>query len=96
MSKIRKAARMQDCQLQIFPYCEFLGDTTVLAHMPSPDSGIALKSPDWWASFACNTCHDIADGRRKVDLSTEEILNCKMRGIYRTQKILIELGLISV
>ena len=93
-SKIRQSARMRDCQLQIYPYCNQNPETTVLCHLPSEDKGWSLKSPDWWAAYGCSTCHDIIDGRMKTDLSKEEIHRCMMRGLYRTQKIMFEEGIL--
>ena len=94
LSKIRKSARGRDCTLQIYPYCNQNPETTVLCHAPSEDKGLAVKSPDWWGAYGCSACHDIVDGRKKTNLSSEEISRCFHRGIYRTLKILIREGLI--
>ena len=48
-SKLTKAAKGQECTIQLFPYCNFNPETTVFAHAPSEDKGMARKSPDWWA-----------------------------------------------
>jgi hypothetical protein len=96
MSKIRKAAKGQDCTINLYPWCNDNPETTVLCHAPSDDKGMGLKSPDHWGAFGCSTCHDIADGRMKVDLGSEEIYRCHIRGVFRTQKILIGMGLIKV
>jgi len=71
-------------------------ETTVLAHAPCEDKGMARKSPDWWGADSCSTCHDIIDGRKKVDVSNEEIKDCHIRGVYRTIKRRIEQGLIKI
>ena len=97
MTKIRKSARGEECQIQIYPYCNGNPETTVLCHAPSDSKGWGIKSPDWWAAYGCSTCHDIVDGRMNVnDIDSEEIQRCHIRGVFRTQKILIEKGLISV
>lgn len=96
MSKIRKSARGQDCQLMIYPYCNHKPETTVLCHLPSEQKGMSIKSPDWWAAYGCSTCHDIIDGRMKTDLSIEDIKHCMMRGLFRTQKLLFENQLLEV
>lgn len=83
-SALTKASRGQECTLQIHPYCSGDSNTTVPAHIACEDKGIALKSPDWWVVDACWVCHDIVDGRTKVDLPEIEILKCVMRGLYRT------------
>ena len=94
MSKIRKSAKGQDCTLQIYPYCNGNPETVVLCHLPSQDKGMGIKSPDWWAAYGCSTCHDIIDGRLQTDLGHMVIADCMYRGLFRTQKILIEKGLL--
>jgi hypothetical protein len=95
-SKLTEAARGQECTIQLHPYCNFNPETTVFAHAPSEDKGMARKSPDWWGADSCSTCHNIVDGRHKVDISNEEIRSAHQRGIYRTIKRRIEQGLIKV
>ena len=94
MSKLRKFARGQTCTIQIHPYClHDQPDTVVLAHLSTPEKGWAIKSPDWFGAHACANCHDIIDGRRNVDdVPKDEIQACMMRGLYRTQKRVIEKG----
>jgi len=96
VSKIRKAARGQECTIQIYPYCNGNPETTVLCHAPSEHKGMGIKSPDHWGAFGCSTCHDIVDGRKRVDESSEEVYRCHIRGVFRTQSILITKGLINV
>lgn len=80
--------------MQIYPYCNGNPETVVLCHLPSEDKAWSMKSPDWWAAYGCSDCHDVIDARRKTDLSKAEVLECMMRGLFRTQKILIEKGLL--
>ena len=99
MSKIRESARGEDCALQIHPYCNGNPETVVLAHLPSAGHGMALKSPDWWAVYACSSCHDVIDARNPQaarELGAEEITACMIRGLYRTQRRLIDKGLLMV
>ena len=96
MSKLRKAARGQECTIQLHPYCNGNTETTVLAHAPSEDKGWAIKSADWWGADSCSDCHDIVDGRRKVDIDRNEIYQCHIRGVHRTIKRRIEQGLIKI
>ena len=96
MSKLTKAAKLQECTIQIHPYCSMNAETTVLCHAPSEDKGISRKSPDWWGADGCSACHDIVDSRREVDLPREEVYRCHMRGVFRTMKRRIEQGLIIV
>ncbi len=95
MSKLRKSAKGRDCQLMIHPYCNQNPETVVLCHLPSADKGWAIKSPDFFASFGCSSCHDVIDGRMKTDLPQLEIERCMMRGLFRTQKIWFEEGFLS-
>ena len=96
MNKLRQSAKGQECTLQIHPWCNGNPETTVLAHLPSAKKGMGLKSPDWFAVFACSACHDIIDRRRRVDISEVELINCQMRALYRTHKIWIDEGLLKV
>lgn len=86
----------RSCALQIHPYCTGETESVVLAHLPSPWKAMALKSPDWWGVHACHVCHDIIDGRRRVDLPPGEIRDCIQRGLFRTWAQLIEEGVIVV
>ena len=95
-SKLTKAARGQECTIQLHPYCNMNPETTVFAHAPSEDKGMAIKSPDWWGCDSCSDCHDIVDGRRKTDIPKEEIKAAHTRGVYRTIKRRIEQGLIKL
>lgn len=96
-SKLTKAARGQECTIQIHPYCNLNPETVVFCHAPSEDKGMGKKSPDWWGADGCSSCHDIVDGRTiKNDLWPKDILACFSRGIYRTIKRRIEQGLIKI
>lgn len=98
-SKIRDSARGEVCTLQLHPYCNGNPDTTVLCHLPSEFHGMALKSPDWWAVYACSSCHDVIDQRNPMalrELGREEVQLCMFRALYRTQRILQEKGFITV
>lgn len=99
MTKLRKSARGEYCTLQIHPYCNSNPETVVLCHLPSEDKGVAQKGPDWWAVYGCSSCHDVIDGRNRQavnELGWVEINNCIRRGLYRTQKRMMQKGLIDV
>ena len=96
MGKIRKAARSQDCTLTIYPHCNSNPETTVLCHINSDHKGWGIKSPDFFGVFGCSECHGVIDGRIKTELPKEEIIACILRGLFRTWKKLIEMGLIKV
>jgi hypothetical protein len=80
---------MRPCALRL-SVCNNDPETTVFAHAPSIDSGMGYKSPDWWGAYACSECHTLIDTLRG-DWSDEWL-----RGIFETQKHLIEMGLIQV
>jgi hypothetical protein len=67
MTPIRRAARNQDCQLQILGVCNGDPATTVLCHsnLLAAGKGMGLKAPDTEACFGCSSCHDVLDGRAK-------------------------------
>lgn len=96
MSNLTKAARGQECTIQIHPYCNMNPETTVFAHAPSEDKCMSKKSPDFWGADSCSDCHDIVDGRHAVDIGADEIHRLFMRGVYRTIKRRIEQGLIKL
>ena len=97
MSKLRKSAKGKQCTLTLFPYCDWVEENVVLCHLSSDSSGISRKSEDWFAVYACASCHDIIDGRRQQDqISDIELEQQKQRALHRTWTMMIEEGLIKV
>lgn len=97
LTKIRLSARLQECQVRIPGVCNFDETTTILAHKNG--AGMALKSADLHASYCCSECHneiDVLLGKRKSDFTDDEILIMFYEGIFRTQLLLIEQGLIII
>jgi hypothetical protein len=95
-SKLTKAARGHECTVRLYPYCNGNVETTVLAHAPSQDKGMGIKSPDWWGAFACSDCHDIVDGRKQVsDIDNDEIYLRHIEGVFLTNKIFRSMGLVK-
>ena len=93
MSKLRKIARDQECQMRS-PYCNFMPETTVLAHLPS--GGMATKSHDIHGAWLCSGCHDLADGRIKVPYSKDMIRLWFLEAVIRTQIVLLANGNVGV
>lgn len=92
---IRNAARGQNCTLRL-PGCVNNPETTVFAHAPSIDNGMGLKQArDFWGAFACWHCHLVVDSRVPTSDQRILILERWIAGIYETQKLLIEAGLIT-
>lgn len=99
MSKIRKAARGQECQIRM-PLCNGNPDTVVACHANKGSvtgKGIGSKCSDLFVAFGCTNCHDLYD-RRVFDpnLTREEVENYFYEGMIRTQHILLEMGLIAI
>lgn len=57
---------------------------------------MGIKSPDFFAVYGCNICHDIIDGRAKTLIDKDEILMCQLRALYRTWEIMIGEGLLKL
>lgn len=91
MSKLRQSARGEECTVRL-SCCNSNPETTVLAHAPSDDHGMALKSPDWWAAYACSSCHDALDHRAAWNEFCRPS-QAWMDAIYRTHKRMRERGL---
>lgn len=96
LSKIRKSARGEDCQVRIPNVCNFDSSTTVLAHKGG--AGMGIKSNDMHGAYACSDCHDAIDNRyNPKHFFTDDAIELMFyEGMVRTQLILIEKGLISI
>lgn len=92
--KIRESAKGQDCQVRIPGVCNFRPETTVLAHV-ARGSGVGQKCDDIHATYACSACHDVID-RRVRQGNANEVMVYAYEGMVRTQKLLLEQGLIQV
>lgn len=97
MTPIRKAARGQECTLQIFEVCNCDPETTVLCHDNRIESGkgMGLKAPDSAACFGCSSCHDVLDGRapRPTWLTLDALHRRFDLAVMRTHEILRQKGL---
>jgi len=89
--RLRDSAKGRDCTLR-FDCCNFLPETTVLAHLPSPVGGVATKGDDWHAVFACSACHAALDESRYLSATAGYAL----RALQRTQAIWVAEGLLVV
>lgn len=96
-TKITKAARGEQCTLQIVGTCCHDPATVVFAHLPSEHNGIATKSSDLCGCFACVKCHDMIDGRTKP---TEEFGDYRdwylLRAYRRTMERLWQLEILRL
>ena len=95
MSKIRKSAKGEECQVRIPQKCNFNPETTVLAHLNG--GGMGMKSNDIHGAYCCSACHDVLDGRdRQILFSQFDLDIWFYEGVFRTQLILIDKGLLVV
>jgi hypothetical protein len=95
MSKLRKSAQGQECQIRIPGVCNGNPETTVLAHLNG--GGMGAKRSDIHAAYACSDCHDFVDGRSGHDnreQSNRVIYH--LQGVIRTQEIMLKEGLIKI
>lgn len=99
MTPIRKAARNQDCTIQLPGICNRDPATSVLCHSNAlaDGKGMGLKAPDTAAAFGCSACHDVLDGRRPRPawLSKDQVDEAFRAGIGLTHAVLRMKGLIE-
>lgn len=88
---IRDSAAGQPCSLRL-PGCD-LNQTTVLAHVRTPGTGVGYKPDDSMAVYACANCHDIIDGRKGQGIMEKEVKERIIRGMAETHRHLIDRGL---
>jgi len=99
MTPIRKAARGQDCAIQLPGVCNGDAATTVLCHSNSlvDGKGMGLKAPDTAAAFGCSACHAVLDGQRSrpAGMTKDDVEAAFRAGIERTHQYLRTKGLIE-
>ncbi len=93
---ILDAARGQPCTLAIPEACNHDPSTVVACHLPPRGaSGISLKGADTWVAFGCSACHNALDSRSgSIKRFGEDWLFYAFRGVYRTQIVLADMGLL--
>lgn len=94
---IRRAAKGQQCTVNIAQVCNYNPDTVVFAHLPDESNGMGKKSDDISGCFACSSCHSMIDRAVKP---TAEYIEFKdwyqKRALIRTWRKLIELNIINI
>jgi hypothetical protein len=90
-TKLTKAARGRECQVRVPGVCNGNPETTVLAHfrMSGTRCGVGLKPNDLQGAWACSSCHDAIDGRRKTEFKSDELRVMHLEGMVRTIDILV-------
>lgn len=94
--KIRDSARGEPCALE-FDGCLSSTETTVWCHSPYGEDGKGMgqKSDDLFGCFGCASCHDILDGRKKSRYGEEEIRDTFHRAMKRSQRRLLDKGILK-
>jgi len=99
VSKIRKSARNEDCQVRIPGICTFDSTTTIWSHYrgEAGGKGMSLKSDDLCGAYACTACDAVYDGQLKAPpgMTREQIENDWLTGHIRSMRILLRKGLIK-
>lgn len=96
MTDLRKLARNRECQIRVPSHCLRDTFTVVLCHYRLAGlSGMGIKSPDWCAAYGCFNCHQIVDGQKNSEFSHVERRLMLAEGVFRTQQILIDEGVLS-
>jgi len=98
MSKIRESARGKDCEVRLEGVCNGNPETTVLAHRNG--GGMGKKRIDTEAAYCCSACHSAVDRLPSLNhvVAFEDALKIIKfyEGIFRTQKMMLEQGLIKI
>lgn len=98
-TKIRAAARGQECTLLFPRVCNGRTDTTVLCHSNQlqDGKGMRLKAPDTRAAFGCCACHDVLDGRapRPYGFTYEQMISQFDQAVAATHAVLRRMGLLK-
>lgn len=95
---ILDAARGQPCLIEIAGTCNHDQSTVVSCHLPPRGtSGMSIKGSDTWVAFGCSACHSALDSRSgSIKRFGEDWLFYSFRGVYRTQLVLAEMGLLRL
>lgn len=92
MTNLRKLAKDQTCTVRIPGICNGNRETVVLAHIRKGFFGAGIKPPDICGVWACSSCHDAMDGRRKAPaLLTDDIL----RALLEQLRIYVDKGILK-
>jgi Protein of unknown function (DUF1364) len=95
MSKLRDAAKDQDCMVRIPGICNRNSQTTVLAHYRlSGTCGMGMKPIDLAGAWCCSDCHDAIDGRSKTSFERTTLDLMHAEGVFRTMAALHKRGML--
>ena len=92
--KITQSAKGEECQVRYPGVCNFNDETTIYAHLNG--AGMGTKHADIFGAYCCSSCHDLADGKTHDAYLENEVEVYFYEGIFRTQQILLDKGLIII
>ncbi len=95
MTKIRQSARGEECTVRIPYICNWNPETTVYAHINDGTQGAGKKASDLSGVYACSACHDEID-RRTRRISVDALDGFILRAMQKTQRKLVEKGLLAI
>lgn len=96
MTPLRSSAKGEQCTFNVAGVCNYNPSTVALCHLPFiGGAGVGQKTDDFCAAYGCNACHDWIDNRSGVHPFHERVFYAA-RALIRTQRIMIEKGLITV
>lgn len=97
MSKIRKSAREETCQIR-YPGCHTINAVWCHANGSAAGKGMGMKSDDELGSYGCQFCHDVYDRRRRAPegYTRADVEVAFWEGHARSLRILKAKGLIEV
>lgn len=96
--KITQSASGEVCTM-VMPGCKYDSETTVWAHAnyDFTGKGGSLKSSDIYGCYACQSCHDLYDGRRHDETVNEESKEWYFwRAHVKSMNRLIEKGIVVI
>jgi Protein of unknown function (DUF1364) len=95
MSKLRDAARGQNCEIRVPGICRHDSDTVVLCHYRlSGLNGMGIKPLDICGAYGCHDCHAAVDGRLTTGFSRDELRLMHAEGVMRTLTLAHKRGLL--
>ena len=93
--KILKAAKGQQCTLNIPGICNWNPETTVACHVGVVNKGTGQKCDDVFIVFGCSACHAEIDGKTMY-YARDDLKEYILLALEKTWLILFELDLLKV
>lgn len=94
MSKITKSAKGESCTIRLPGICRHDNETVVACHLNG--GGMGAKVSDIHIAYADYYCHSAVDGRIKTQYTKDELQLAHLRGVIRTQDLLLKKGLLKI